>query len=143
MKTLVDINVVFALLVEAHVHHPAAMAWWSGRADESVGLCLPVRLGVLRLLTNPRAMNDDPVNPDTALSAWDAFARDPRTVELEIPALAHEEHFRDFVQSRQPSPNLWTDAWLGALAASLQIALTSFDAGFQAYPLDRFERLQG
>jgi predicted nucleic acid-binding protein len=28
MKTLIDVNVVFAIVVERHVHHSTAWRWW-------------------------------------------------------------------------------------------------------------------
>lgn len=143
MTALVDVNVVFALLVERHVHHSAAWRWWSGRGDESVGLCLPVRLGVLGLLSNVRAMEGAPVSPLDALDAWDRFDEDPRTFWIPDQGRAHEVCFRRLLVGREVSPNLWTDAWIAALSASAEIALASFDSGFHAYGLTRFEHLKG
>jgi len=143
MTRLADVNVVFAILVENHVHHAAAWKWWMMREDASVGFCLPVRLGILRLLTNAAAMEGGAISPSDALAAWDAFSDDPRTVGLETPAQSHELHFRRLVKGRRASPNLWTDAWLAALAESLAIGLTSFDAGFRQFSMGDFELLQG
>ena len=142
MNAVADVNVAFALLVENHAHHATAWEWWEDRADTSVGLCLPVRLGILRLLTNARAMEGSPLTPGEAIKAWDALKADPRTFPLPLPERAHEAAFRRFVTGRQPSPNLWTDAWLAAIAASLGIGLTSFDADFHAFGLAAFEHLK-
>ncbi len=143
MIHLADINVVFALLVEGHEHHKRAWRWWQHRPDASVAWCLPVRLGTLRLLTNAVAMEGQPLECNAALDAWDEFHRDPRTVELGSFGAAHERAFRQFVQDRRPTPNLWTDAWLAALAGSEGIGLTSFDAGFREFKLRDFELLKG
>ncbi len=140
MKSLVDVNVLFALLVEAHVHHPVAWDWWERQEDGAVVLCWPTRLGVLRLLTNSRAMAGSPVLPDEALAAWQTFADDSRTAWSD-PISAHEVHFRGYVSGRQPAPNLWTDAWLAAHAESMGIRLTSFDADFHSFGLADFEHL--
>ena len=142
MIRLADINVVFALLVEGHEHHARAWRWWQGRPDASVAWCLPIRLGTLRLLTNAVAMECDPLDCDAALDAWDEFRRDPRTVELSATGPAHDQLLRKLVSGRQPSPNLWTDAWLAAAAESHGIALTSFDAGFRKFKLRDFELLK-
>jgi toxin-antitoxin system PIN domain toxin len=142
MIRLADTNVVFALLVEGHEHHARAWRWWQRRADRSVAWCLPVRLGILRLLTNAVAMEGEPLDCAAALDAWDQFKRDPRTVELGQSGAAHERAFRQFVQDRRPTPNLWTDAWLAAQAQSEGIGLTSFDAGFRAFKLRDFELLK-
>jgi toxin-antitoxin system PIN domain toxin len=143
MKSLVDVNVVFAILVENHAHHDAAWRWWSKREEKSVVLSLPVRLGILRLLTNKMAMEGSPVSPEEALEAWDRFEADPRTLSLPDPQQAHEIHLRRFVKGRPASPNLWTDAWLAALAEASAIGLTSFDAGFRSFGLRDFELLKG
>jgi toxin-antitoxin system PIN domain toxin len=142
MIRLADTNVVFALLVEGHEHHARAWRWWQRRPDAGVAWCLPVRLGILRLLTNTAAMHGEPLGCAAALRAWDEFKRDPRAVELGSAGAAHERAFRQFVEGRRPSPNLWTDAWLAALAESEGIGLTSFDAGFREFKLRDFELLK-
>jgi predicted nucleic acid-binding protein len=38
MKTLIDVNVVFAILVERHAHHSIAWKWWDMQLVGSVGL---------------------------------------------------------------------------------------------------------
>jgi predicted nucleic acid-binding protein len=35
--------------------------------------------------------------------------------------------------NREPTPNLWADAWLAALAMSLEYELTAFDRGFKSF----------
>lgn len=141
MRTVADVNVLFAILVEAHVHHPTAWSWWERQLDDAVVLCWPTRLGVLRLLTNPKAMAGHPISPASALSAWDVLARDPRT-RWSDPVPDHESHFQHFVEGRLPSPNLWTDAWLAAHAKSQNYRLSSFDVDFRSFALSDFEHLR-
>ncbi len=141
MKALADVNVLFALLIAGHPHHGTAWRWWQECGDGTVALCWPTRLGVLRLLTNGTAMHGHPVAPETALVAWESLALDPRTFWLD-PAATHERFFRKFVNGREPSPNLWNDAWLAALAASESCRLTSFDADFKSFELPKFEHLK-
>ena len=143
MNTLIDVNVVFAIVVERHVHHPAAWQWWNKQAESSVGLCLPVRLGLLRLLTNTKAMENIPVAPDEALAAWDAMEADERTFIIGNPTTASEICFRNNVAGRIPTPNLWTDALLAAWAEAADCRLTSFDGGFRSFPSLEFEWLRG
>ena len=142
MIRLADINVVFALFVEGHGHHARAWRWWQRRPDASVAWCLPVRMGTLRLLTNAAAMEGEPLDCDAALDAWGKFSRDPRTVELSATGPAHDQLLRKLVSGRKPSPNLWTDAWLAAVAESEAIGLTSFDADFREFKLRDFELLR-
>lgn len=143
MKTLIDVNMVFAIVVERHVHHSTAWQWWETQVNGSVGLCLPVRLGLLRLLTNAKAMENAPVSTGEALAAWDAMEADERTFAIANPTSASEACFRNNVADRMPSPNLWTDAFLAALAEAAGCRLTSFDGGFRSFPGLDFEWLRG
>lgn len=141
MKTLADVNVLFALLVAGHPHHLPAWQWWQRQPDGNVGLCWLTRMAVLRLLTNTKAMGGQPVVPKAALVAWDTLSADPRCQWLDADA-AQEPFLRRFVTGRQASPNLWSDAWLAALAQSKGWQLTSFDSDFRSFPLLQFEHLK-
>ena len=142
MSTLVDVNVAFAILVERHAHHATAWDWWERQPAAGVLLCLPVRLGVLRLLTNARAMEGAPVGPDMALAAWDEMQADARARPVELHSTpATEICFRNNVAGRVPTPNLWTDALLAAWAVTIGCRLTSFDGGFRSFPGLDFEWL--
>jgi len=50
-----------------------------------------------------------------------------------LARIKHETRFTSFVSSREPAPNLWTDAWLAALAMALDYAMTTFDRGFTRF----------
>ncbi len=141
MKTVGDVNVLFALLVSGHVHQSTAWNWWQALPNDSLALCWLTRMGVLRLLTNTKAMNGQALSNADALAAWDVFARDPRTFWSETSP-QHEALFRQFVMARMPSPNLWSDAWLAAHAESNGWRLTSFDSDFRSFSLIDFEHLQ-
>ncbi len=140
MKTLADVNVLFSLLIAGHPHHNAAWQWWQRQPDGYVGLCWLTRLAILRLLTNAKAMGDQPVSSEEALATWDMLAADPRCQWLEANA-THEAFFRRFTVGRQASQNLWSDAWLAALASSQDRQVTSFDADFRTFQLSQFEHL--
>ncbi|HVO45330.1 MAG TPA: TA system VapC family ribonuclease toxin [Steroidobacteraceae bacterium] len=142
MTCIADANVLFPLLVQGHAAHEAARAWWNQQADAAVGTCLLTRLAVLRLLSNKVAMNGVPVSPDEALKAWRRLGEDPRTFHIDTPPAEHESRFVSFVASREPASNLWTDAWLAALAASLDCEMTTFDRGFRAFRGLKLQLLQ-
>lgn len=133
MTCIADANVLFPLLVQGHVAHETARQWWEKQADGAVGWCLLTRMAVLRLLTNRVAMNGAAISPDAALKAWRQLAEDPRAIHLNDEPGEHEAAFVACVSGREPTPNLWADAWLAALALSLDCELTTFDRGFRAF----------
>jgi uncharacterized protein len=133
MTCIADANVLFPLLVQGHAAYEVAKGWWDERPDGTVGTCLLTRLAVLRLLTNRVAMNGTPVGPDEALEAWGRLSNDPRSFHVDGESAEHESRFVSLVSSRQPTPNLWTDAWLAALAMSLDYEMTTFDRGFKSF----------
>jgi toxin-antitoxin system PIN domain toxin len=134
MTSIADANVLFPLLVQGHAAYEVAKAWWDEQADATVGICLLTRLAVLGLLSNRVAMNGSPVSPVDALNAWHRLSEDPRAFHIDAePAADHESRFVSLVASREPTPNLWTDAWLAALAMSLDYELTTFDRGFKSF----------
>jgi toxin-antitoxin system PIN domain toxin len=133
MPCIADANVLFPLLVDGHVAHEFALDWWAKQPDGGVGLCLLTRLAVLRLLTNRVAMNGAAIAPTQALKAWQQLASDPRALPISAEPETHESLFASLVSGREPTPNLWADAWLAALAQSLDYELATFDRGFRSF----------
>ena len=133
MTSIADANVLFPLLVQGHAAHAVAKEWWDKQEDGTVATCLVTRLAVLRLLTNRVAMNGAPVKPEEALDAWQRLGNDPRSFHIDAQPIEHESRFESLVASREPTPNLWADAWLAALAISLDCELTTFDRGFKSF----------
>jgi toxin-antitoxin system PIN domain toxin len=133
MTCIADANVLFPLLVQGHAAHQIARRWWEEQPDGTVGTCLLTRLAVLRLLTNKIAMNGMPVTPDEAVQAWQQLQNDPRSHQIEAEPIDHEPRFVALISGREPTPNLWTDAWLAALALSLDYEMTTFDRGFKSF----------
>ena len=142
MTSIADANVLFPLLVQGHAAHEVARGWWDKQEDGTVATCLVTRLAVLRLLTNRVAMNGAPVKPEEALDAWRRLSNDPRTFHIDVQPAEHESRFESLVSSREPTPNLWADAWLAALAISLDCEFTTFDHGFKSFRGLRLRLLQ-
>jgi predicted nucleic acid-binding protein len=106
----------------------------SALSDDSVQLVPIVRLAVLRQLCSPVAMSGQPVTPDEALTVWDVLAQDPRCGSRAVTEIPDERIPRECVLGRAPSPNLWADAWLAALARTLDQDVVTFDRGFRRFP---------
>jgi toxin-antitoxin system PIN domain toxin len=133
MRAIADANVLLPLLTEGHAHRTPALAWWEDREDGEVGLCLPVRMALLRLLTNVRVMGSSILRPELAWDALDLLIDDPRIVVIDQAPPTHAAHWRANVEGREPSPDLWTDAWLAALAQATDCEMTTFDRGFRSF----------
>lgn len=133
MTCIADANILFPLLVSSHAARSSALSWWEKQGDGTVGLCLLARFAILRLLTNRGAMNGTPASPATALEAWAILEMDPRCVLVSSVPVRHESLFKALVMGREPTPNLWTHAWLAALAQALDCEMVTFDRGFRSF----------
>ena len=137
MTSLVDVNVLLPVALEEHPLRARSVAWWEAAAVGSVVLCLPVRMAVFRLLTNPAVMGDDVLSPESAWRVWSRFVQDERTVERYDWPTGIDTLWFAQVAGREPSPKLWTDAWLAAFAESLDLEMVTCDKGFRSFQLSR------
>jgi predicted nucleic acid-binding protein len=135
MKCIVDVNVLLPLLCEGHSFQASAYAWYDRRELDSVGWCLPVRLAILRHLSNERIMGSGVLRPEESLDAWEQLALDERLFEVSAIPPSLEDCLRSNVVGRQASPKLWTDAWLAALAETLGYEMVTYDRGFRKFSL--------
>ena len=133
MRCIADAKVLLPLLSADHPHREPAMAWWNEQGDGEVGLCLPVKMSLLRLLSNRKVMGDSVQRPEAAWSAVEALAEQPCVVTIDVAPPSHAQYWRRNVEGREPTPNLWTDAWLAALAQSLGSEMVTFDRGFRQF----------
>jgi toxin-antitoxin system PIN domain toxin len=127
---LLDLNVWFALLVPEHPFHPRARAYWEEASDPF--LVRVTALGLLRLLTNAKAMDGKPLG---VREAWEVY----RELRLGsgVPLLEEpqglDEVLADLVRGGL-SPRLWTDAYLAAFALAGGHRLVTFDQDFLRFP---------
>jgi len=133
MRFIADANVLLPLLLTNHPHRRVALGWWEGCRDGEVGFCLPVRMAVLRLLSNPRVMGSSVQRPEAAWAAVEALAAEPRMVAVHEVPPAHPAHWRGNVAGREPTPDLWTDAWVAGLAQASACEMVTFDRGFRSF----------
>ncbi len=135
MKSIADVNVILPLILEQHSHRVAASAWWETQPDEGVIVTLPVRMAILRLLTNRTLMGTGVLEPGQAWHTLSRLTYDARAVVQHNPPAGLDALWLTFVRSREPTPNLWTDAWLAAFAEAENAEMVTFDKGFRRFPL--------
>ena len=130
---LPDVNVWLAFGLPDHEHHPRARHYWFEESAEEVAFCRVTSLAYLRLCTQPAVMGGEPL---TVAESWQSyrafrdlpeviFAPEPEDCEVLLGAWATEG---------QPSPRLWTDAYLAAYARAGGFRLVTFDRDFRRFP---------
>jgi len=138
---LPDINVWLALACEDHQHHRRARQYWESEGALRLLFCRVTMLGLLRLATNARVMQNRPFTPAEAWKIYRDFIALPEvsflgeTTEIEVEFAAYSEA-ADFPARR------WTDAYLAAFAHATGCRLVSFDASFNAFAGLEFLHLQ-
>ena len=133
MRSIADANVLLPLLTEGHAHRAPAANWWEACDDADVGLSLPVHMAMLRLLSNAKVMGSSVLRPAAAWNVVQSLIEDPRVEVLDQVPAAHGKLWYDNVARREPSPDLWTDAWLAALAQAYDCEMVTFDRGFRSF----------
>ena len=129
-----DINVWLAIVVERHVLHRAACAWWDQDQADAIGFCRFTQLGLLRHLTNAATMKGAPLTNRQAWEVFETLRTDERVGFLpEWPAL--DGLLKSYSDIPQPASKIWGDAYLAAYASVNEATLVTFDQGFSRYPV--------
>ena len=130
---LVDVNIWFALAYSLHVRHDLAKRWFETIGVGQACFCRLTQLGFLRLLTNPRVMGP---NVMTQLRAWQTF--DELEEDLRVSFISEPEHvesaLRQLTRGLRSGRDVWSDAYLGALANIAGLTLVTMDRGFGHLP---------
>ena len=124
MRALFDVNVLIALLDQAHPHHSAALAWFSANIKQGWASCPITQNGCVRIMSQPSYPG----------------ARSPaQVIDRLHDAIAHTAHAfwpddasivnaNAVDRSRLHGARQITDAYLLALAVKHGGRLVSFDA---------------
>jgi toxin-antitoxin system PIN domain toxin len=120
VTTLLDANVLVALIVADHVHHDAAEEWFAG-VDDSFATCPITQGSLVRLLMRGGQSAEDAHAVVTALTGNSRHQFWPDSVSFTDFAL------RGVIGHRQV-----TDAYLAQLARANSGTLATFDRGLVA-----------
>ncbi|CAN5219718.1 type II toxin-antitoxin system ribonuclease VapC29 [soil metagenome] len=117
MTVLLDANVLIALVVEDHMHHDPAEAWFTGAAD-LFATCPITQGSLVRLLVRQGASADQAIQVITSLASREGH-------EFWADDLAYDEvAMTGVIGHRQVS-----DAYLAALTRRRGGRLATFDEG--------------
>ncbi len=129
---LLDANVWLALVAEAHTHHERAKGYWHNEAAPTAAFCRVTELAFLRHLTNRAVMGGQVLTPSAAWKKRTQFLALPEVQRVAEP-VGLDEELAKFCDLGRTSPNLWTDAYLAALAKCAGLRLVTFDRGFTRF----------
>lgn len=133
MPYLCDVNVLLALCVGQHQHHPATRRWVSGiREAGQLTVCRLAQLRLLRLLNNPAVMGSQVCRGQAAWGIYDLLMSDERFIFRSEPA-GLETELRRLSTPFIHSPKAWQDAYLAAFGAAAGLTIASLDTGFSSY----------
>ena len=123
MRSLLDVNVLIALLDSDHTSHTVAMSWFAGHANEGWASCPITQNGCLRIMSNASYPNALPVQ--ALLSRLSEACQEevhdfwPDAVSLLDPEVID--------LTRIHGPKQLTDIYLLALAVSHDARFVTFD----------------
>ena len=142
---LPDVNVWVGLCSAAHPFHAAAMRYWQSACEAGTPLwfCRTTMMGLVRVLSQPRAMGPNALNLTQAMTLYRQWLDTPAVGLLADPA-GLDDAIEQLLGCRgQPQPvRLWTDLGLAATAQSAGLRMVTFDRDFERFGLERCLILQ-
>ncbi len=134
---LADSNIWLALLLNDHTHHEVVSKWFTLQPTNGVAFCRHTQLSLLRLLTSSAITTQYAMRPLTDAQAWDRYQEarsNPRVTLIDEPPNL-EPVLQSLVRQSSPSPKLWMDAYLAAIAIAGGHGFVTLDRAFQQFPL--------
>ncbi len=126
MRSLLDINVVIALLDSDHDFHPRAHRWWAGNQGAGWASCPLTENGIIRIMSHPAYNPRRSLSPGVVSDLLQTFVSGtdhqfwPDSVSFLDTGLIDPQHVL--------GPRQVTDVYLLALAVSRGGRLATFDA---------------
>jgi toxin-antitoxin system PIN domain toxin len=127
MRTLLDVNIVIALLDPDHTFHERAHAWWANNADGGWASCPLTENGVVRIMSNPGYSQRANFTPGDLINRLRIFTANTNHAFWPDDLTLRDE--RTFSTSHIHSSRVLTDLYLLALAAKNRGRLATFDRG--------------
>lgn len=114
--------------------HPRCRDWLLAAyaGDESFGICPPVLIGLVRILTHPRVFRP-PDTHDQAFAFVNSLMTHPNALLLN-PGRDHLALFEGLCREADAHGDLVTDAYLAALALETDAVLVTADRDFARFP---------
>ena len=129
MRSLLDVNVLIALLDSDHPFNGKMHRWWTDESPNGWASCPITENGVIRIMSNPNYRAVHPLNPNQIVEKLDAFAA---TTDHEFwPDDLSLRDEKIFERSLLTNSQQITDKYLLALAIKRGGRLVTLDAGIK------------
>jgi toxin-antitoxin system PIN domain toxin len=125
---LPDVNVWIAFAWAGHLDHDFAKSWFASLDRGEAAFCRITQMGFLRLITNSRVMGNEALSQRNAWAIYEDLLRDKR-ISFTSESAEVEPVWKRYTQAWFTGTNVWTDAYLVAIAAVQGMQLVSFDRG--------------
>jgi len=131
---IIDVNILLYAHRQETVRHKDYFQWLEtlGGSARSFTLPAPVRMGFIRIATNPKVFKT-PTQVDQAFQFLDGLLACGNHVETG-PGERHWEIFRGLCRRVGAKGNLVSDAFLAALAIETGGEMVTTDRGFARFP---------
>ncbi len=142
---LPDVNVWVGLCSAAHPFHAVAMRYWQSACEAGTPLwfCRTTMMGLVRVLSQPRAMGPNALNLTQAMTLYRQWLDTPAVGLLAEPPGLDDAIEQLLGRRGEPQPiRLWTDLGLAATAQSAGLRMVTFDRDFERFGLERCLILQ-
>ncbi|NUN97307.1 MAG: PIN domain-containing protein [Candidatus Omnitrophica bacterium] len=136
MASVLDVNVLVALLHARHHHSGEAIQWLERQAAGSVLICRVAQMGALRLLTQVAMMKEDVLSAAEFWEGWEQIMADERFAFTDEPE-GFERVWRELTRPLPKGRCVETDAYFAAFARSGGWTLVTFDRGFERFSRTR------
>ena len=125
MRSLLDINVIIALLDPDHAFHERAHGWWGIHGRDGWASCPLTENGAVRILSSPGYSRNDGFTPSELISTLREFVEQTDHEFWEDSLSLRDE--KTFAVERIHGSRQLTDLYLLALAVDRNARLVTFD----------------
>ena len=133
MDAIADVNVVFALVNERHIHHQRVFDWLDRQESGfTLGICRLVQMALIRLLSNSSAMDGDPLSLSAGWKVYADLINDDSFIFVPEPK-GFQSAWINLCQPFGASPKVLNDAYLAAIAITMKIPLVTLDTDFRQF----------
>jgi toxin-antitoxin system PIN domain toxin len=133
MDAITDVNVVFALMNERHIHHQRVFDWLDHQEPGfTMGICRLVQMALIRLLSNASAMDGDPLSLSACWRVYADLINDASFKFVPEPR-GFQPAWIELCQPFGASPKVLNDAYLAAIAQTMKIPLVTLDKDFRQF----------